>query len=61
MALEKVIGPMAKAGLRWNPKKCKLLIREIMFLGYLINAHGIKAKQSASQISEICQAIEATQ
>ena len=39
--LREVLGAIRRAGLRLNPAKCSLLARETLFLGHVVNAHGV--------------------
>ena len=39
--LREVPGAIRRAGLRLNPAKCSLLAREMLFLGHVVNEHGV--------------------
>ena len=39
--LREVFTWLAKAGLKLKPSKCKLIWREVVFLGYVVSGNGI--------------------
>lgn len=39
--LGEVFSSICQAGLRLNPAKCHLVARETVFLGHVVNAHGV--------------------
>jgi hypothetical protein len=40
--LDEVLKRFESAGLKLNPDKCKLFVKEVKYLGFLISAEGLK-------------------
>ena len=47
--LEEVLSRFKNAGLKLKPKKCKMFQKEIVYLGFLVNAEGIRPNPEASR------------
>ena len=47
--LEEVLSRFKNAGLKLKPQKCKLFRKEIVYLGFLVNANGIRPNPDAAK------------
>ena len=48
--LNEVLGRLTKAGLKLKPSKCNLLQKEVVFLGHVVSASGIKPDPSKIEV-----------
>lgn len=53
--LDTVYGLLLKAGLKIQPKKCTYAMRQVKFLGHIIDKEGIKAESESIAVSAIFQ------
>ena len=52
--LERVLERLSSTGLKLKPKKCKVLQKEIQFLGYLVSKEGVKTDPEKVKVCRKC-------